>query len=376
MIDYMSGVPMKYFMPSKVMTDLQYRAKIEKMKASGEYLYSRKYDGVLSRGVINQEGKSALQLRNISRKTGVFSEVHQKVLWWNDVENAFDKTTVIIGELYQPKKHEKDVAAIMRALWTKARVKQADNPIQWRVFDVLCYEGENLMDMPMIERHKYIEKVVKRINNPLVIAVEYREMDDKFDAALANIYAEKGEGVVAYRKSSVYKFNTCGPNPYDTCKIERHISAEVGMFIYDIVPSCPSDPVPEEQLPTHQYWMEQKSGMRVEGDYFLSYCKGNSALAPITEDYYKQRPIGIRCGVFDKDNTIVPILIVKDISDDFKDALRDHYSNFYHQPVRISASSLALMEDGHIDVRNAVFLGIDKNIDVRDCTFDRLLKEC
>ena len=200
MIDYMSGVPMKYFMPSKVMTDLQYRAKIEKMKASGEYLYSRKYDGVLSRGVINQEGKSALQLRNISRKTGVFSEVHQKVLWWNDVENAFDKTTVIIGELYQPKKHEKDVAAIMRALWTKARVKQADNPIQWRVFDVLCYEGENLMDIPMIERHKYIEKVVKRINNPLVIAVEYREMDDKFDAVLASIYAEKGEGVVAYGK--------------------------------------------------------------------------------------------------------------------------------------------------------------------------------
>ena len=376
MTDYMSGIPMKYFSPSKVMTDTQYKMRIEKMKSSGEYLYSRKYDGVLARGVVNQDGKNALQLRNISRKTGVFSEVHQKVLWWNDVERAFSDTTVIIGELYQPTKHEKDVAAIMRSLWTKARVKQSDNPIQWRVFDVLCYEGTDLMDVPMGERHKYIKKVVSRINNPLVIAVEYREMDDKFDMELAKIYAEKGEGAVAYRKSSVYKFGSYGPNPYDTLKIERHLDTKINTIIYDVIRPSASDIIKEDELPTHQYWMDQKTNVKIDGDYFLDYCKGNSGIVPITKDYFYNTPTGVCCGVYDKDGAIRPIIIFRNLAEQLKVELRDHYSKFYHRPMIISVSSLALKEDGNIELRNAVPLGVNDNVDPHDCTFDRLLKEC
>ena len=97
MIDYLHGEPMKYFAPSATMTKEQYKEKIEEMCQSGDYLYSRKYDGNWSRAVINQNGISALQTRGISKKTKTYGQVQDKVLWWNDVKNAFTSTTVILG---------------------------------------------------------------------------------------------------------------------------------------------------------------------------------------------------------------------------------------------------------------------------------------
>ena len=101
-IDYLHGEPMKYYAPSASMTQEDYRNKIEEMCLSGNYIYSRKYDGNWSRAVINQDGVSALQTRGISKKTGTYGEVQNKVVWWEDVKNSFHNLTVILGEIYLP----------------------------------------------------------------------------------------------------------------------------------------------------------------------------------------------------------------------------------------------------------------------------------
>ena len=373
MIDYLHGEPMKYFAPSATMTKEQYKEKIEEMCKSGDYLYSRKYDGNWSRAVINQNGISALQTRGISKKTKTYGQVQDKVLWWNDVKNAFTSTTVILGELYLPGRIDRDVGAILRCLARKAIERQRENPLQWRIFDVLCYEGENLMDKPITERIKYIDKVVKDINNPLVIGIEYHEMGEDFDVELEKIFMERGEGVVAYRKSCLYEFGKRGPHAYDTFKIKQKITSDIDAFIIGVKP--PTKEYNGKYLETHTYWHNIKTDELLEGEHFIEYCNGTIPLEPVSKDFFFHRPSAIQVGVYTKDNQIYHLVDISGISEELKDALRDHFEEYYKQPVKISGMSVSLTENNAVSIRHPKLICLRDDIDIKDCTLSKILTE-
>ena len=112
MIDYKHSEPMKYFAAPPAMTPDVKRMKLENMIDSGEYMFGRKYDGNWSRAVIETDS-AILQTRGISKTTGTYGEIQDKVLFWDDVCNAFTKgTTVILGEVYLPGGIDKDCGAV------------------------------------------------------------------------------------------------------------------------------------------------------------------------------------------------------------------------------------------------------------------------
>ena len=168
MTDFFTQEPMKYFAPPSSTTKETKRAKIEEMIIKGNAIWSQKIDGNWARAIITPE-RNALQTRGISKKTNEYGEIQNKVFFWNDIVKAFqNKTTVFLGEVYRVGDIDRQIGSILRCLEDKAIARQKDNPLQFYIFDVLCYDGVELLNTPIEERIKYIPKVVKRINSPLV----------------------------------------------------------------------------------------------------------------------------------------------------------------------------------------------------------------
>ena len=178
-MNYFESEPMKYFAPAASMNAEMRRLKLESMATSGQYLYGLKTDGNWSRAIITPE-RSALQTRGISKKTGTYGEIQSKVFFWESIVNAFKDTTVILGEVFLPGKIDRDIGSILRCLDDKALARQKTEKLRWRIFDVLCYEGEDLMNTGFEKRISYIPTVVQKINDPLVEGVNYYEMTDTF----------------------------------------------------------------------------------------------------------------------------------------------------------------------------------------------------
>jgi len=374
MIDYFTSEPMKYFAPSSTMTPEARRAKLEQMIDSGDYLFGLKTDGNWSRAVITAE-RQALQTRGISTVTKTYGEIQDKVFFWQDVCNAFKNgTTVILGEVYLPGAIDKDVGSILRCLTPKAQARQKDNPLRWRIFDVLALDGTDYMNTGFVERIQLIPQVVKRINSTLVEGVTYYEMDNSFFDKMGEIFASGGEGSVCYRKDSLYMPGKRGPHAWDTVKVKQEISSEIDAFISGVVPG--EKIYTGKDLSTWQLWENQRTGEKVVGSYFGDYQLGGSYI-PVTKNYFNSWPAAIQVSVLDRNGKEVPLCKVSGITEEFKTSLRDHLNDWIDVPVTIGgmmvSSAKADSEGNGISIRHPLLKRIRKgDLLKEDCTLAKI----
>lgn len=374
MIDYFTSEPMKYFAPSSTMSSDARRAKLEQMIDSGNYLFGQKYDGNWSRAVITPE-RNALQTRGISTITKTYGEIQDKVLFWDNVYNAFNKgTTVILGEVYLPGAIDKDVGSILRCLTPKALSRQKDNPLRWRIFDVLALDGFDCMTVHFEQRIKMINEVVNRINSPLVEGVTYQEMDDTFFDKMGEIFAVGGEGCVCYKKDSIYIPGKRGPHAWDTVKVKQEISSEIDAFITGIVPG--EKLYNGKDLGSWQLWENQRTGEKLIGSYFGDYQQGGAYL-PITKNYFNNWPAAIQVSVLDREGNEVPLCKVSGITEEFKTSLRDDPNRWIGCPVTIGgmmvSSAKADSEGNGISIRHPLLKRIrEGDLTKEDCTLAKI----
>ena len=368
MINYFESEPMKYFAPPAAMSREDRQVRLEIMAQNGQYLFGQKYDGNWSRAIITPE-RSVLQTRGISKKTGTYGEVQNKVLFWNDVCKAFNKSTVILGEIYRDGDIDRDIGSILRCLEDKALARQKDNPLHWRIFDVLCYEGTDLMNAPFEERIQYIPKVIQAINSPLIESVKYYPMDETFFDKLNNIFAQGGEGVVCYKRNSIYIPGKRGPHAWDTVKVKQEISNDIDCFIIGVEPAIKM--YTGKDLGHWQYWENMRSGEKVIGDYFGEYQTGGN-WQPITKGYYYDWPGAIYVGVYDDQKEIYQLCKVAGLTEEFKSQLRDNFDDWYLCPVTIGG--MALSDAKGLSVRHPYLKAIRKeDINPEDCTLKKIL---
>ena len=264
-MDYFSMEPMKYWSMSNTISSQERRMKLEQMAESGDYLFGLKTDGNWSRAVITAE-RNALQTRGISVKTKTYGEIQDKVIFWNDVVNAFQNgTTVILGEIYREGDIDKDIGSVLRCLTPKALARQKDNPLKWRIFDVLCLDGQDLMNIDFEKRIEYIPEVVKRINSSLVEGVQYYPMDETFFDQMGKIFASGGEGAVCYKRNAHYEPGKRGPHSWDSVKVKQEISSDIDCFILATVP-CEKN-YNGGDIGHWQFWENARTGEKVCGEY-------------------------------------------------------------------------------------------------------------
>ena len=376
MKDYFTSEPMKYFAPSSTMSPEARRLKLEQMVDSGDYLFGLKTDGNWSRAVITPE-RQALQTRGISTVTKTYGEIQDKVCFWQEICNAFKDTTVILGEVYLPGAIDKDVGAILRCLTQKALVRQKDNPLKWRIFDVLALDGTDYMDTGFEERIKLIPTVVKRINSSLVEGVTYYEMDDTFFDKMGEIFAAGGEGAVCYKKDSIYIPGKRGPHAWDTVKVKQEISSEIDAFISGIVPG--EKLYTGKDLASWQLWENHRTGEKVIGSYFGEYQLGG-AYVPVTKNYWNNWPAAIQVSVYDRNGNEVPLCKVSGITEEFKTSLRDDPNRWIGFPVTIGgmmvSSAKADSEGNGISIRHPLLKRIrEGDLLKEDCTLAKIFNE-
>ena len=375
MIDYKSSEPMKYWSAPNTMTPDVKRMKLEQMIDSGDYMFGIKTDGNWSRAVIEKDS-AILQTRGISKVTGTYGEIQDKVLFWQDVCNAFTYgTTVILGEVYLPGGIDKDCGSILRCLNTKAIARQKENPLRWRIFDVLALDGDDYMNEPFEYRIEHIKEVVGRINSPLVEGVEYYEMDNTFFDKMGEIFAAGGEGCVCYRKNSTYEPGKRGPHAWDTLKVKQEISSEIDAFITGVVPG--ERIYTGKDIGTWQLWENQRTGEKVVGSYFGEYQTGG-AYIPVTKNYFNGWPGAIQVSVYDNNHNEVPLCKVSGLTEDFKTSLRDNLDRWIGCPVSISgmmvSNAKADSEGNGISIRHPLLKRIrEDDISKEDCTLAKIL---
>ena len=374
-MNYFESEPMKYWSASASMSAIEKRARLESMIESGEYLWSRKYDGNWSRAVITKD-RAALQTRGISVKTKTYGEIQDKVFFWNDVVNAFPNgDTVILAEVYLPGGIDKDCGSILRCLKDKALARQKDNKLEWRIFDVLAIDGVDMFNTPVEERVSYIPKVVKRINNPLVKGIDYHEMDDNFFDDLAAIFADGGEGCVCYKKDAIYIPGKRGPHAWDSLKVKQEVSSDIDCFILATVP-CEKN-YNGGDIGNWQFWENTRTGEKLTGDYFGDYQAGVPVI-PISKNYYYNWPASITVGVYDGKGDIIELCKVAGLTEDFKTELRDNFNEWKMCPVSISGmmvSTATANADGTgISIRHPILRSIRReDINPADCTLAKIL---
>ena len=373
-MNYFEMEPMKYWAPASSMSTEIKKQHLEQMINSNNYIWSRKYDGNWSRAVITSD-KAALQTRGISKKTGTYGEIQNKVFFWNSILNAFNNNTVILGEVYLPNGIDKDVGSILRCLDDKAKARQKNIKLEWRIFDILCLDNLDLMNKPVVERVEYIPEVVRRINNPLVTGIKYHEMDNNFFDDLNDIFADGGEGVVCYKKDSIYIPGKRGPHSWDTCKVKQEISNDIDCFITGIEPAIRD--YTGKDIETWTLWEDERSGEKIVGELYTEYRTGR-AIRPISKGYYYGWPGAIYTSVYDNNGNIIPLCKVAGLTEDFKTELRDNFEEWNMCPLTIGGMMVSTAQaesDGTgISIRHPYIKSIRKNdIDPKDCTLAKIL---
>ena len=364
----------KYWAPTASVSKEMKRMKLEVAAESGQYIWSEKFDGNFLRGIITPE-YNVLQTRGISTVTKTYGEVQDKVLFWDDVCKAFTHgDTVILGEGYIPGGVDATVGSVLRCLAPKALSRQKEQPVEWHIFDVLALDGESFLDKPIEERVPYIDKVVARINNPLVKSVKFYEMDENFFDNVAEIFERGGEGAVCYKKGVLY---TPGKrsSAWTTIKVKQEITSEIDAIITDVVQG--EKLYHGDDIGHWPLWENARTGELVQGEYFGEYQTGG-AYTPVTKNYWNKWPAAIQVGVYNKEGTIIPLCKVSGLTEEFKTALRDNPNEWIGTPVTLTGMMVSERRANSagegISIRHPILRSLRKDdLDPKDCTLEKIL---
>jgi hypothetical protein len=364
----------KYWAPTAAVSKEMKRMKLEAAAESGQYIWSEKFDGNFLRGIVTPE-YNVLQTRGISTVTKTYGEVQDKVLFWDDVCKAFTHgDTVILGEGYIPGGVDATVGSVLRCLTPKALARQKEQPVEWRIFDVLALDGESFLDKPIEERVLYIDKVVARINNPLVRSVKFYEMDENFFDNVAEIFERGGEGAVCYKKGVLY---TPGKrsSAWTTIKVKQEITSEIDAIITDVVQG--EKLYHGDDIGHWPLWENARTGELVQGEYFGEYRMGGT-YTPVTKNYWNKWPAAIQVGVYNKEGIIIPLCKVSGLTEEFKTALRDNPKEWIGTPVTLTGMMVserrANSEGEGISIRHPILRSLRKDdLDPKDCTLEKIL---
>lgn len=366
--DLLTLEPMKYQALGAGYTSAQKQEKINLLVGTKEYIYSLKTDGNYGR-MIWIDGDLVLQTRGISKKTNTYGEVQTKVLFSDAMKNAFTGTTMLIGEIYLDGGIDKDVGTILRCLDDKALARQKEKKLKYRIFDCFYYNGESLLDKPIIERIKYLPQAAAAINHPLVSYVKYYEAKpENFWDSVGTIFANGGEGVVLYKKSMVPCEGRTSVG--QTLKVKQELEQEIDCFITAIEPAKVE--YTGKEIESWTYWLQTRGMEKIMGNFYSEY-HSQGGLIPVTKSYFYDWPGAVVCSVM-KNGVEYPLCKCSNLTDEFSEELSKNFDKYDHMPVKITGMMVSTDRNGSISIRHPRLTSIRENdISIEDCTFEKVI---
>jgi len=175
---------------------------------SPEWQYEVKWDGYRALAFVNK-GNVDLLSRNNKSFNDKFYPIYELLKTWK-IDAVVDGEVLVLND-----KGVSNFGALQN--WRS----EADGELVFYVFDLLWYNGKNLMDLPLIERQAILQQVLPADDDRIRISKVFKASGIDFFAA-----AEKMglEGIIAKKSDSVYSPNR---RSKDWLKIKVHKRQEV-----------------------------------------------------------------------------------------------------------------------------------------------------
>ena len=150
--------------------------KLDSLLTDDTVICERKLDGVRIQLRIFDSTKEVnyphcrLFSRNVSLKTGFYSERTDNFPHFRDYGKSELANTILDGELLVPNVPFSETSAVVLSLPEESISKQEEigKPV-FNAFDILFYKGKDLRSIPLIERKGYLEEAVRELSNNYVV---------------------------------------------------------------------------------------------------------------------------------------------------------------------------------------------------------------
>lgn len=307
------------------------------------YMWDVKYDGdrrTLSIG----EDKIAFTSRGISKKTGFPVDKADNIphIAAAILDCSLEKT-IFDGEITHPLGFEY-VRKIMGSLPEKAIKDQEEfGYTQYVIFDIICYKGRFVTDMPYKERRMLLQEIVSNYIDSDYIGISkvYPGGNEKMlRNILTDIIIAGGEGMVAKHVDSHYRLSD------EKClvtlkngwiKIKRDF---VGDFV--ITGYEPAKIIYDgNSIDTHEFWMDEDSGFFYnlfgEDEAESLSTKKNINLVPITKYHYYGWIGALRYSEYREGKLIDMGTVSSGLTEDVRENITMNKDDYLNKVIQLSA---------------------------------------
>lgn len=291
------------------------------------YVLTLKRDGALYRAVLGEE--DLLQSRTISKTTGEYVEKQDRVPTIMEALSVFPKNTVLVGEICFPLDFgntiSSDVITIMGCKADKAIARQEQTPLNFYIFDVLIYDGEEFWNKPYSQRIKKMKEISKLAKNePRLEFAQPVETD--IEKTLQNYLDNGWEGGMLMKSNMPYAFEK---RPAWTSIKVKQSTDTIDLVVMGTTPA--NKEYTGKYPASHQYWENIKTGEIVEGSYHT-----NGGYIPISKHYFNGMVGGLQLGAFYGDN-LIEVCKTANLTDELRESITSSPEDFIGKVVEVSA---------------------------------------
>jgi ATP-dependent DNA ligase len=262
----------------------------------------------------------------------------------------------------------------MGCLKEKAITRQEKGEkIHFYAFDCLAYAGKSWMSYPAKKRFAFIDDF--GIGNEYTTHAHYVSGAD-LNLLLQEILARGDEGVVITHKDGLYE---PGKRPSKTTlKIKKELKNTIDCFFTGRTLAATKEYTGKE-IETWTYWQNEKTGEKMEGDFYKNYSEG-SPIIPITKGHFYgwagsleiavfRKKSGSKCKVGDKvyeNIEVFPIGYLSGLTEEIK----AHPAQYAFKPLEVTAMEIDKIA---CTLRHGKLIGFRNDLTIEDCTYDKLM---
>ena len=347
------------------------RRKIEakNLATSGNYYGSRKMDGAWNMLIKDLEGNFHLRSRTESVNGG-YADKAEWIPHVCEELSAVPNGTVLIGEIYFPDNEgSRKITSVLNCLKDKCLERQKKNGyLHYYVFDVLAYNGKNIMEEPFEKRidHYLSYELLDVLKNDHVEIAEYKSGEDLWEL-YGEVIAAGGEGIVITKKGAPYQPGKRTAKL--TLKMKKELNDTIDAFL-DGAYKEPTKLYSGKELETWSFWINERTGERLPiGTHYDDYSKG-SAITPVTKPFYYKWSSAVSFSVM-KDNKPVHLAWISGITDELKQGIISTPEKWIGKVAELTAMQVEHI-DGEYTLRHGKIERWRNDKKPEDCDFSQI----
>ena len=334
---------------------------------SRDYIGAHKKDGAFYKFLKNMNGEVEL----IGRSKGVGGDYLNKIGHVPHLYEFFNSLpcgTCLLGELYFPDQEgSRYTTTIMGCKEDKAIERQKNHHLHYYIFDVLAYDGEVLIDKPIIERIKYLDYLsditVIGFETDIEIAKYYegKELWDKY----MMILDDGGEGVVISLKTGSYLPGK--RKAKHTLKLKKELQETIDCVILD--KESPTKEYSGKDIENWQFWVDRNNKRLPVKIRYYDYQNGE-AITPVTKPYYYEWAGSFLIGLKKEDGKYYPIGTISGLTDEMK----MNWHNYIGKVVEVTAMEFNYTDGKFSGLRHPKIIQMRDDKKKSECVWEQVEK--